>query len=87
MANCQGLTEDLILVRIRSLGVFLGLFAFESRKMVANVIGRKHTPHFGDKSGKFAGEGRVVTGGAGEIHQFLVERIVERRLGATRSST
>ena len=64
----------------RVLGVFLGLFAFESLKMGANFIGRKQAPHFGDKSRKLPGEGRMVTGSAGEIHQFLADRIVERRL-------
>ena len=48
--------------------------------MGTNFIGGKHAPHFGDKSGKLPGESRMVTGGAGEIHQFLADRVVERRL-------
>ena len=76
----RGLTEDLILVRVAVLGVSFGLLAFESRKMGANFIGRKHTPHFGDKSGKLPGERWMVMGRAGEIHQFLADRVVERRL-------
>ena len=48
--------------------------------MGANFIGRKHTPHFGDKSRKLPGESWMVMRGAGEIHQFLSDRIVKRRL-------
>jgi hypothetical protein len=76
----RGLTEDLILVRVAVLGVSFDLLAFESRKLGANFIGRKHTPHFGDKSGKLPGERWMVMGRAGEIHQFLADRVVERRL-------
>jgi hypothetical protein len=71
---------DLILVGVASLGVFLVLFAFESLKMGANFIGRKEAPHFEDKSRKLPREGRMITSDAGEIHQFLTDRIVERRL-------
>ena len=71
---------ELILVRVARLGVSFGLLAFESRKMGANFIGRKQSPHFGDESRKLPGEGRMVTGDAGEIHQFLADRIVERGL-------
>ena len=53
---------------------------FESRKLGANFISRIHTPHFGDKSGKLPGERWMVMGRAGEIHQFLADRVVERRL-------
>src|SRR5271166_1082985 len=60
--------------------VSFGLLAFESRKMGANFVGRKQSPHFGDESRKLPGEGRMVTGGAREIHQFLADRIVERGL-------
>src|SRR5271166_5032567 len=76
----RGLTEDLLLVRVAALGVSFALLAFESRKLGANFIGRKHAPHCGDKSRKLPGEGRMVTGDAGEIHQFLADRVVERRL-------
>ena len=71
---------DLILVGVASLGVFLVLFAFESLKMGANFIGREEAPHFEDKSRKLPREGRMITSDAGEIHQFLTDRIVERRL-------
>jgi len=47
--------------------------------MGANFIGRKEAPHFGDKSRKLPGEGRMVTGDAGD-HQFLADCVVERRL-------
>ena len=76
----RALTEDLLLVRVAALGVSFALLAFESGKLGMNFFGRKHPPHFGDKSGKLAGESRVVMGGAGEIHQFLSDRIVKRRL-------
>jgi hypothetical protein len=76
----RGLTEDLILVRVAVLGIFFDLLAFESRKLGANFISRIHTPHFGDKSGKLPGERWMVMGRAGEIHQFLADRVVERRL-------
>ena len=72
---------ELILVRVVArLGVSFGLFAFEPRKMGANFVGRKQSPHFGDESRKLPGEGRMITGGAREIHQFLADRIVERGL-------
>ena len=76
----RALTEDLLLVRVAALGVSFALLAFESRKLGANFFGRKHPPHFGDKSGKLAGESRMVMGGAGEIHQFLSDCVVKRRL-------
>ncbi len=76
----RGLTEDLILVRVAVLGISFDLLAFELRKLGAIFIGRKHTPHFGDKSGKLPGERWMVMGRAGEIHQFLADRVVERRL-------
>ena len=76
----RGLTEDLILVRVAVLGISFDLLAFESRKLGANFISRIHTPHFGDKSGKLPGERWMVMGRAGEIHQFLADRVVERRL-------
>src|SRR5208283_3641661 len=34
----------------------------------------------GDKSGKLPGDRWMVMGHAGEIHQFLADRVVERRL-------
>src|SRR5208337_1247764 len=76
----RGLTEDLILVRVAVFGVSFGPLAFEARKMVTNFIGGKHAPHFGDKSGKLLGERWMVMGRAGEIHQFLADRVLERRL-------
>ena len=76
----RAFVADLILVRVASLGVFLVLFAFESLKMGANFIGRKEAPHFEDKSRKLPREGRMITSDAGEIHQFLTDHIVERRL-------
>ncbi len=76
----RGLTEDLILVRVAVLGISFDLLAFESRKLGANFIGRIHTPHFGDKSGKLPGERWMVMGRASESHQFLADRVVERRL-------
>ena len=80
--GCSGraLIVELILVGLTSLGVSFGLFAFGSREMAANFIGRKHTPHFEDKSRQLPGESRMLSGGAGEIHQFLSYRIVKRRL-------
>jgi len=74
---------ELILVRLTILGVPVDLLAFESREMAANLIGRKHTPHFGDKSRKLPTESRMLGGGVGEVHQFLSDRIVERRLKPT----
>src|SRR5271165_4055975 len=56
----RALTEDLLLVRVAALGVSFALLAFESRKLGADFFGRKHPPHFGDKSGKLAGESRMV---------------------------
>jgi hypothetical protein len=56
------------------------LLAFESREMAADFIGRKHTSYFRDKSRKLPGESRMLRGGAGEVHQFLSDRIVKRRL-------
>jgi hypothetical protein len=76
----RALIVELILVRLTILGVSFDLLAFESREMAANFIGRKHMPHFGDKSRKLPGERRMLGGGAGEVHQFLSDRIVERRL-------
>ena len=80
--GCPGraLILELILVRLTILGVSFDLLAFESREMAAYFIGRKHTPHFRDKSRKLPGESRMLRGGAGEIHQFLSDRIVKRRL-------
>ena len=72
---------ELILVQVLArLGVSFALLAFKSRKMGANFIGRKQSPHFGDEPRKLPGESRMVAGGAGEIHQFLADRIVERGL-------
>ena len=51
-----------------------------SRQMGANFVGGKHAPHFRDELRQLSREGRPVTGGAGEIHQFLADRIVERGL-------
>ena len=51
-----------------------------SREMAADLIGRKHTSYFRDKSRKLPGESRMLRGGAGEVHQFLSDRIVKRRL-------
>ena len=76
----RALIVELILIRLTILGVSFGLLAFESREMAANFIGRKHPPHFGNKSRKLPGESRTLSGGAGEIHQFLSDRIVKRRL-------
>ena len=76
----RAFVRELILVRVASVCVFLDLFAFEWLKMGANFIGRKHGPRFGDKSRELPGEGRMVAGGAGEIPQFLANRVVERRL-------
>ena len=78
--HARALTEDLLLVRVAALGVSFALLAFKSRKLGTNFFARKHQPHFGDKSGKLAGESRMVTGGAGEIHRFLADCLVERRL-------
>jgi hypothetical protein len=80
--GCPGRTliVELILVRLTILGLSFGLVAFESREMAANFIGRKHTSHFGNKSRKLPGESRTLGGGADEIHQFLSDRIVKRRL-------
>ncbi len=71
---------ELIFARLAILGVSFGLLAFKSREMGANFIGRKHTPHFGDKSRKLPGESRMAMGGAGEIYQLLSDRMVKRRL-------
>jgi hypothetical protein len=70
----RALIAELILVRLTILGVSVDLLAFESREMAANFIGRKHMPHFGDKSRKLPGESRMLRGGAGEVHQFLTDR-------------
>jgi hypothetical protein len=56
------------------------LLAFESREMAADFIGRKHASYFRDKSRKLPGESRMLRGGAGEVHQFLSDGIVKRRL-------